>query len=162
MAVRTLIRISSPPSPLAASQPMLTSTLLELVRTRGEGASTEPLAPSFASEPEYSRNAESSLSEQAVMVLTLIDSLPSLHLAILEEWLPVTAETLDLITDVPTRDICRQRFWEVLSNGEMDVDRAALCVSWWSTNGGREMVLHDMDTVDAPLMSGGLGQSSKL
>lgn len=141
---------------------MLASTLLELVRMRAESASTGPLPPPLASELEHSKKGEFYLSEQAVMVLTLIDSLPFLNLLILEEWLLLTAETLNLITDEAIKNICRQRFWEVLSSGEMDVNRAAICVSWWSTNGGRGMVLNGIEKTDAHSMSGGLGEQSKL
>ena len=37
---------------------------------------------------------------------------------------------------------CRERFWAVLSGGEMDVGRAEVCVAWWTTGGGQEMVVH--------------------
>lgn len=59
--------------------------------------------------------------------------------------------------------VCRQRLWEVLSNGEMDVDRSAFCVAWWSTRGGKEMVLseHSGD-VEGPFMSGGPVEACKL
>ena len=30
----------------------------------------------------------------------------------------------------------------MLSGGEMDVRRAEVCVAWWTTEGGREMVVH--------------------
>ncbi len=46
-------------------------------------------------------------------------------------------------------ETCLQRFWEVLSSGEMDVDRAQVCVAWWTTRGGRELLLFGEDlTVD--------------
>lgn len=68
------------------------------------------------------------------------------------------------------RKVCQERFWDALSSGEMDVERANFCVTWWSTRGGREMVLFgdEGDGADAggkeggvsvqiPYMSGGLG-----
>lgn len=78
------------------------------------------------------------------MVLTLIDALPYLSLDLLEEWLDIAAGSInDHITDEDgaLRQVCRERFWEVLSSGEMSNDRAALCVAWWTTRGGREAVM---------------------
>lgn len=46
--------------------------------------------------------------------------------------------------------------WEALSSGEMDVDRANYCVTWWTTLGGREMVLFGQDEMPGPYMSGAL------
>ena len=34
-----------------------------------------------------------------------------------------------------------QHFWNILSSGEMGVDRAQLCVAWWNNRGGRDMLL---------------------
>lgn len=59
--------------------------------------------------------------------------------------------------------VCRQRLWEVLSDGEMDVDHSAICVAWWSTRGGKEMVLSEHGGGDeGPFMSGGLVEACKL
>jgi len=44
----------------------------------------------------------------------------------------------------------------LLEGGEMDVERSAVCVSWWGMRGGRERVLFG-DAEDGPFMSGGLG-----
>lgn len=130
---------------------------------RLEGASPVPLQhPKVALGSEGSRGEDDTLSEQSVLVLTLIDSLPFLPIALLEEWLPITAASIGVIQDLATREKCQQIFWDVFSNGAMDVDRAALCVSWWNTRGGREMVLQDHKNEEVPLMSGGLGTSSKL
>lgn len=64
------------------------------------------------------------------------------------------------------RRTCIERFWEVLSNGEMDVERANFCVIWWSSRGGRELLLFGEDhqnglieqqqEEDEVVMSGGL------
>jgi hypothetical protein len=40
------------------------------------------------------------------------------------------------------RTTCVERFWEALSGGEMDMERAYFCVLWWSTRGGRELVIY--------------------
>lgn len=48
--------------------------------------------------------------------------------------------------------------WEALSGGEMDVERAGFCVTWWSTFGGRELVLFGEESeMQGPYMSGALG-----
>jgi len=64
---------------------------------------------------------------------------------------------LNVIEDRNMKEHCRARFWEVLESGEMDVERSAVCVGWWSSKGGRERVLFgNMDR--GPFMSGGLGE----
>lgn len=67
------------------------------------------------------------------------------------------------------RKFCVERFWDAVSGGEMDVDRANFCVMWWSTRGGRELVLFgdegrgnghghgaDEGSEEGPYMSGAL------
>ena len=169
MAIKTLIRITSPPSDISERQPLLPSTVLELVRFRLETASPALMqqsaglsAPSLPEEnPTFFE--QPLLSEQSVLVLALIDALPFLPLDQLEDWLPIVAKSQTMIKDANQLHMCRQRFWDVLSNGEMDVDRAALCVAWWGTRGGREKVLPGINhQAEGPFMSGALGESSKL
>lgn len=155
MAAKTLIRITSPPFIISTSQPWLSSTLLELVRSQVATASKSPLQPQLQAAPLSGEQQQ--LSEQAILVLTLIDALPFLPTDVLEEWLPLTADSLGLIQDQDMLETCRQRFWGVLSSGEMDVDRAAICVAWWTGRGGRDMVLYG-----GPYMTGGLEERSKL
>lgn len=97
-----------------------------------------------------------------MLTLALIDSLSFLRVDDLKEWLPLTAELINAIPDRTMRHTCIDRFWEAISGGEMDVDRAHCCVAWWSTQGGREMVLYEPettpgDTDDGPFMSGAVG-----
>lgn len=97
-----------------------------------------------------------------MLTLALIDSLSFLRVADLKEWLPLTAELINAVPDRAMRHTCIDRFWEAISGGEMDVDRAHCCVSWWSTHGGREMVLYEpeatpSDADDGPFMSGAVG-----
>ena len=169
MAIKTLIRISSPPSLISEKQPLLPSFILELVRIRLETASPAqvqqyagPPAPSLSeTEPKFSEQPP--VLEQSVLVLTLIDALPFLPIDQLKDWLPVVAESLNSIQDANQLHTCRQRFWDVLSNGEMDVDRASLYVAWWGTGGGRDMVLFGRDRqAEGPFMSGALGEASRL
>ncbi|KAL8658441.1 MAG: hypothetical protein Q9226_001009 [Calogaya cf. arnoldii] len=138
LAFTQLVRITSPPSLISAQRPLLPFILLEIMRFRVESASLQPLA-------SLAKNGEDDIqpmSEQAALVLTLIHSLPCLHPEALENWLPVTARLCHLVQDPALRHVCHHRFWDVMSNGEMDLDRAALCVNWWNTERGREMVLY--------------------
>lgn len=164
MAIKTLVRITSPPSPISQMQPLLPSIVLELVLQRVACASSEPsrqisqtlALPGNASE-------EPALSEQSVFIMTMIDALPFLPTDTLDEWLPIVANSLRVIEDQTMLHTCKKRFWEVLSSGEMDVVRAAQAVAWWTTRGGREMVLHGNGERDGgPFMSGALGEMSKL
>ena len=97
------------------------------------------------------------------MVMTLIDSLPSLPIPELEEWLPLTAESINTLEDQVAVNQCRDRLWEVMSNGEMDVACSEVCATWWNTRGVRDVVLHRNLIGDkGPFMSGALGEMSKL
>ena len=100
-------------------------------------------------------NQTSSPETVTALVLSVIDALPFLFPPdILEDWLVLTAELIHAAFDdnggggdggdqtmVSAREVCRARLWEVMSDGEMDVERAEICVGWWGTRGGREMVL---------------------
>ena len=171
VAVKTLIRMTSSPSLLSETQPLLPSTILELLRfrletcspavVRQDGDSSGPKPPEAKPTPTIFEQPP--LSERAVLVLSLIDAMPFLPLDQLEDWLPIVAESISMTKDANQSHICRQRFWDVLSNGDMDVDRAALCVAWWSTRGGRDMVLFGRDDqAEGPYMSGALQENSKL
>ena len=171
VAVKTLIRMTSRPSLSSETQPLLPSTILELLRVRLETCSPAIVRPngdiSGPSAPEVKPTPtvfeQPPLSERAVLVLSLIDAMPFLPLDQLEDWLPVVAESISMTKDANQSHICRQRFWDVLSNGEMDVDRAALCVAWWNTRGGRDMVLFGGNDQSAgPYMSGALQENSKM
>jgi len=94
-------------------------------------------------------------SEQAALILTLLDSLPYLSLQLLEEWLPLAAELVHCVQDPQMREICIQRFWEVLISGEMDPERSQVAVAWWGTRGGKEAVLFGSQ-VQEEMMSGAL------
>ncbi|KAL8738552.1 MAG: hypothetical protein Q9181_000659 [Wetmoreana brouardii] len=161
VATKQLVRIASSPSLISEQRPFLASALLEIVHLRLQTASTQPIGSSITSD-EPGDNADS-MSEQAVLLLALIDSLPFLQLDALEDWLWIVARSIHLVRDIAMRHACKQRFWEILSNGDMDVDRAAYCSTWWSTRGGRPMMLYgkDIDNFE-PLMSGPLKESRKL
>lgn len=142
IAFKTLLRVLAPPSILTAMQPDLPATLLELLHHRAMSASSNPLDMSRHSPSATTGVSETQqLSEQAALVLTLLDSLPYLPLDMLEEWLPLAAELVHIVPDQRMREACKTRFWEVLISGDMDAERSQIGVMWWATRGGREMVL---------------------
>jgi hypothetical protein len=158
IAFKTVIRITAPPSSLSESEPLLQSILLDVVHDRAVKASPSLL-------PEARTDSEGPpLSEQGVLVMAIVDSLCFLDLSVLEEWLPLTAELMAQIKDSSMQQHCRARFWESLSSGEMDVERAALAVAWWTSRGGREMVLYgdEPPNEDEFMISGALPLESKL
>ncbi|KAJ5287000.1 Pentaxin [Penicillium angulare] len=166
LAFKTVIEVTAPPSPLANSQPMLPSILLEVVRDRALEASSAPIAPTAGNSSSADTGNELPLSAQAVLTLALVDSLSFLRVHDLEDWLPLTAQTINAIADPAMRHACIDRFWEALSSGEMDVDRAHCCVNWWSTRGGRELLLFGAESTpitgteaeeSGPFMSGAVG-----
>lgn len=162
LAFKTLLRLSNPPAALASREPMLSSTLLELLHERASQASTIPLSP-----PPTDKTSEAEppidLSEQAVLTLTIIDTLTQLPLDLLDEWLPVATEMVNRIEDSAMREYCKEHFWHVLVGGEMDPDRSGLCHAWWSTGGGREMVLFgtEMNEDQELSMSGALPDEAR-
>ncbi|KAI1007756.1 hypothetical protein K3495_g470 [Podosphaera aphanis] len=142
-AFKTLVQICSPPNPLSTSQPMLTEILLEALHQRALNAPIMALATeaSVNKNEAESLGQEILLSEQAVFVLALLDALPNVTLSLLRTWLPFAAKLLNRIPDKAMRQHCQERFWEILESGEMDIERSAICVTWWTTQGGRESVL---------------------
>lgn len=163
-AFKTLLQLTTPPSPLSATNPELPEILCEVLYDRAKHAPTTPLPPSLTLRSEADakeKEAAIALSEQTVLLLTLLDALPFLPLPLLEEWLPLSADLLNSIEDRGMREVGKRRFWEVLESGEMDVERSGVSVAWWTTRGGREMVLYGHESMQAqdagPFMSGGLG-----
>ena len=157
LAFKTLLRLTSPPATLASSEPMLSATLLELLHDRARKASTTPL-PRPPTDQASQAEPPIDLSEQAVFTLTIIDALIHLPLDLLDEWLPLSAELVNRIEDGSMREYCKEHFWHVLVGGEMDPDRSGVCHAWWSTRGGREMLLYGRDMIadDNANMSGAL------
>ncbi|KAJ8608829.1 hypothetical protein MRB53_039415 [Persea americana] len=104
LAFKTLVRIASPPSPLATTHPDLPETLLEMLHHRALSAPTH-LLPS--SNPDIRP-----LDERTTLILTLIDSLPFLPPLVLEEWLPLAADLLGRIDDASARQDAKEHLWE--------------------------------------------------
>ncbi|KAF2187268.1 hypothetical protein K469DRAFT_569918 [Zopfia rhizophila CBS 207.26] len=159
LAFKTLMRVTAPPSTLSATHPDLPATLLELVYHRALNAPTQPLPPDETTLALQGSDAPPPpLSEQAVLALTLLDALPFLPIPLLEEWIPLSAELLNVIDDDIMREAVRARFWKVLVSGEMDPERSSVAVAWWGTRGGREMVLYgrEREREESKMMSGAL------
>lgn len=142
LAFKTLMKVAAPPSILSRNHPELPAVLLELVHHRGLNASVLPLAMTNVASPlDETEGSNPIMSERAVLTLTLLDSLPFLSLGLLEEWLTIAAELINTLPPGPMLEMCRSRFWEVLVGGEMDAERAMIGVIWWSSRGGRELVM---------------------
>lgn len=158
LAFSTLMQILSPPFPVSVTRPDLAETLLEMVHFRIPQAGQVPLPAS----EDQSLSAPPPMSEQSALVLTLIDALPFLSLPIVEDWMNLAAGALHEIADPTLKDVAKQRFWDLLGSGEMDVERAAIGVAWWGTRGGRELVLFGLRgaTAQEALMSGALVDES--
>jgi hypothetical protein len=157
-AFKSLIQVTTPPAPVSVTEPHIAETLLEFIHNRALHAPTNPLPPSvLKSEADVQYQPSPLLSQQAILLLGLLDALPNLPLRLLEEWLPLSADLLNTMQDGGMREFCKQRFWELLEGGEMDIDRSAVCVAWWGSRGGRDWVLFGRKD-EGPFMSGGLGR----
>jgi hypothetical protein len=170
LAFKNLIKVVSPPSRIAVTQPMLAATLLDLVHERAVHAPNTSLPPTYVALSENTPELQSAalsaipdMSEQAVLILTLIDAFPCLSLTLLEEWLPLTAAATQMIPDQTMREYCKKHFWETLVGGEMDPERSQICVRWWTSRRGRESLFElEESTNDEFVMSGGLGEQDKV
>jgi hypothetical protein len=159
LAIKSIVRLAAPPSSIANFMPLMQAIILDLLRERMEQASEEILQPN----PDVPLESNEALSEKAVLLLCIIDCLSFLPVPLLEEWLPMTADLLHTIADPRQKQQCRQRLWATLSNGEMDLDRAAGVVAWWTSRGGREHVLLGQQPDEQIYtMSGALPMDSKL
>ena len=73
---------------------------------------------------------------------------------------------MNSINDDLMKEECKKRYWEVLSNGEMDMVRAELCVHWWHDRGGKNFVTRGIASAaredKGPFMSGALGEVAKI
>lgn len=155
VAFKTVMQIVSPPFPIAAMEPHMSETLLEMLRSHIEHANKAPLPQEMFARDAAGQAVQEMLSEQSALALALVDSLPFLPIPLVEEWLTIAAQSLNEIPDVNLRETVKKRFWEMLVSGEMDVERSAIGVAWWGTKGGRELVLHG-HSGEPPMMSGAL------
>jgi hypothetical protein len=128
LAFKTLLRVMLPPSPLAASDPDLASALLELLRYRAEHASQAPIPAGSDSTPA---------SERSTLTLAALDALPLFPRRLLDEWLPLAANLVQRVAPGPMQEECRAKLWQVVSDGELDPDRALTSFAWWS--GGQHL-----------------------
>lgn len=159
LAIKSIVKLASPPSTIANLMPHLQAIILDLLSQRLVHAS-ESILPAMSDVPMESQQP---LSEKTSLMLAILDSLPFLPVPLLADWLSISADLLFKIDSPAQRSICQARLWETLSNGDMDVERAATCVTWWNHRGGRELVtLGELPEEDAYSMRGALGQESKL
>lgn len=158
LAIRTLISITSPPHNIAENNPLLPLSILELLQLRLEKEATATKTLPLGPGTDHSIENASTSSELSTIVLAMVDALPLLPTQQLEALLPVIASSLGVIENSSQVQICKQRFWEILTNGEMGVSRAAICLEWWTSRGGRESVMGP----GAASMSGALVEDSKL
>ncbi|KAL8973061.1 MAG: hypothetical protein Q9183_000184 [Haloplaca sp. 2 TL-2023] len=141
LAIKQLVRIASPPSLLYEQRPLLSPTLLELLYARIDTASSQALTDPLVNDQRDTKTEI--MSEQGVLLLAIIDTLPFLEIEALQDWLPTVGSSINMVLDPTSRQLCKSRLWDILTEGEMDVDRAAYCAMWWNTKGGQQMVLHD-------------------
>ncbi|KAI9679605.1 MAG: hypothetical protein M1829_001567 [Trizodia sp. TS-e1964] len=141
-AFRSLLAICSPPSLISLSYPDLPLIIMEMIYDRALHGSTspQPMPTGFKSEDEKDMK-ESRISEQALFILTLLEMLPCLPLDALEEWLALAARLISSVSDTNMADTCKQKFWQAISSGDMDIQRAEISAVWWSTKGGKEILL---------------------
>ncbi|RDA84215.1 hypothetical protein CP532_0269 [Ophiocordyceps camponoti-leonardi (nom. inval.)] len=162
VAFQTVMEIVSPPFPIAGLRPELSETLLEMLRSMLAKASNKPLDAGRNSSSRLgttqAREPSAQVSEESALVMTLVDSLPFLPLHLMEEWLTIAAQLLNGIADPALKAPVRERFLDILVNGDLDVERAAIGVAWWGTRGGREAVLNG-NVRDPAMMSGALGET---
>lgn len=157
LAIKSLMRVSAPFTPVASAMPHLQEIVLDIIRSRVSNASETLIKPS---DPTLTESAVQA-SEKSVLVMCIIENLSFLPAPLLPEWLAIAAEQIHRLNDPVQRAECQIHFWEVLSSGEMDVERAAICVAWWTTHGGRELVLYGEDISDQSFqMSGALKEQS--
>ena len=142
LAFTTLARLAGAPQPQSyrarnqdAGEEML-EVLLDMLISRiqlgvatGTSASTRPSAGAGV-EPS-----------QHPLLHTLIATLPLVPAALLASYLDTTAALIGALPPGPGQEEARQRLWQVLAGGEVDVERSAVAVAWWGTRGGRERVL---------------------
>ena len=159
LAIKSVTRLAAPPSSISTMMPMMQAVILDLLRDRSFHASESILPPDADVPVERTKP----LSEKSVLLLAITDCLSFLSVPLVQDWLPITADLLRKINNPGQRNMCLQRFWEVLSNGDMDVERAAACVAWWTSRGGREFVVYgELPEEEEYTMSGALQQESKL
>ncbi|PHH73625.1 hypothetical protein CDD80_3669 [Ophiocordyceps camponoti-rufipedis] len=153
VAFQTIMEMVSPPFPIAGLRPDLSETLLEMLRSVMASASNVPLENS-SRRRVTSLAGQDGFSERSALVMTLVDSLPFLPLPIVGEWLTIAARSMNDIDDEALRAPVRDRFLDVLANGDLDVERAAVAVAWWGTGGGREAVLSGNSMMSGAIVVG--------
>lgn len=157
LAIKSLMQVSAPYTPVANAMPQLQEIVLDIIRHRVPQASEMLIMPSDPALIESTAHN----SEKSVLVMSMIENLSFLAAQLLPEWLVIATEQIHKVKDPIQREECQKRFWDVLSNGDMDVERAAVCVAWWTSRGGRELALYGAEDQTFQ-MSGALKEESRL
>ncbi|KAL9089504.1 MAG: hypothetical protein Q9159_002544 [Coniocarpon cinnabarinum] len=152
LAMKTLVRVASPPSDVSSRVPEMAEVLMELMRYRAETGAEELQSPNQNGGGDKTGDT----GAVATLVLAMIDSLPFLAPGVLLNWLSLVADSIGYVKVENERDKCRERFWDCISNGEMDVERAGLCVMWWGELRGRERLWGAAEGREEAMMSGAL------
>ncbi|KAL8388622.1 hypothetical protein RB595_009107 [Gaeumannomyces hyphopodioides] len=134
LGFKSVVKYMFPPHSVVDMGEQLASATLEMISGWAAGAGTTVLAGG------EDGVAAAPMTEQGVLVLTLVDGLPFVPVADLEEWLVVVAQRLGEIKGSAVRAAVRERLMAVLANGELDVERAAVAAAWWGTHGGQRLV----------------------
>ena len=159
LAIKSIMKLAAPPSAIALAMPLMQAIILDMLSQRLVAASETQL-PAMVDVPVETQQA---MSEKSAFLLCLIDCLSALPAPLLQERLPITAELMHRINTPAQRSLCQQRLWEILSNGEMDVERAPICVAWWNSGAGRELIMFgELLEEEDYTMSGAVQQDSKL
>lgn len=136
VAFRAIVKFLFPPHCLVYGGPELASTLLEgLNDWAARAASSPPVAVDGGVADD-----SAPMTEHGVLVLAFIDSLSFVPVEDLEDWLFLAAARVREIVGRAARDTVRARLRAVLTDGRLDVERAAVAAAWWGTHGGQEMV----------------------
>ena len=136
MAIKTIIFATSSSSAFQDNRDLSPSTVLEIVKWQFD----HPSAFDLQLLPQASKDGfiHPVMTPHSIYLLSIIDSLPVLPTQDLAKWLPIIAESFGHLPDPAQMRLCVERLWEVLSNGDMDMNRTAFCVSWWTSFQGRQ------------------------
>lgn len=168
LAFKTLVEISSPPNAIARLQPEMLETLMYLLQERILATPHGIAMPAHHQHQFHLENHEhkpaASLQPETSdlrtsLVLTMISTLPLLPISLLDIYLSEVARLIGTLpARSPSQKTCQEALWRVLSSGDMDVERSQFAVAWWTTRGGREIVMGLSDTSgrDRYMMSGAI------
>lgn len=125
LALSTLIRAYSPPSPLYRVNPSRSEWLLEEIYSKSKSASNSPLPAEYGTKEEHPAP-----TYRAVIISALIHCLPFLHLSLLEPWLNRTQGLIDGITNETEKKYLEDDLFKMLSE-ELEQYKSTVGIRWW-------------------------------